>query len=203
LAAAIRADNLPWNPAVIALLPFPSILNMMARDMNWTQQLGTAVLNQRAGVMDAVQRLRRQAYNYGYLQSNPYVYVRDVGATSQLSPSTLNISMFQSTTRRSYSSRPVLDLRLLGPYALVRRSSWEQPSTPGAGLRLVSCGDATTSSSTTLPGTGYGSIVGSTCIRMRTSGSDHLDPSVILKFTECPSGTNMTTARYNHRSCRY
>jgi Protein of unknown function (DUF3300) len=77
LADAIRADNLPWNPAVIALLPFPSILNMMARDMSWTQQLGTAVLNQRGEVMDAVQRLRREALNYGYLQSNPYFYIHD------------------------------------------------------------------------------------------------------------------------------
>lgn len=77
LAAAIRADNLSWDPAVIALLPFPSILNMMARDMSWTQQLGTAVLNQREDVMEAVQRLRRQAFQYGYLKSNPYAYVRN------------------------------------------------------------------------------------------------------------------------------
>jgi Protein of unknown function (DUF3300) len=77
LADAIRADNLPWDPDVIALLPFPSILRMMAQDMNWTQQLGTAVLNQRAAVMDAVQRMRRQAYNYGYLRPNEYVSVRD------------------------------------------------------------------------------------------------------------------------------
>jgi hypothetical protein len=81
LAQAIRADNLNFDPSVMALLPFPSVLDYMARYMGWTQALGNAVLAQRDQVMDAVQRLRRQAYDYQYLQSNTYqrVYV-DQGA---------------------------------------------------------------------------------------------------------------------------
>ena len=61
LNQAMLADNLPWDPSVLALLPFPSVLDMMAQDPNWTGQLGNAVLGQRAEVMDAVQRLRRRA----------------------------------------------------------------------------------------------------------------------------------------------
>jgi hypothetical protein len=72
LARAIQEDNLPWDPSVMALLPFPSVLDQMARDMGWTQQLGNAVLAQRGDVMDAVQRMRQRAYDYGYLRSNPY-----------------------------------------------------------------------------------------------------------------------------------
>lgn len=72
LARAIQDDNLPWDPSVIALLPFPSVLNYMAQYMSWTQELGNAVLAQRGDVMDAVQRMRQEAYNYGYLQSGPY-----------------------------------------------------------------------------------------------------------------------------------
>jgi hypothetical protein len=72
LALAIQQDNLPWDPSVLALLPFPSVLNMMAQDPAWTQQLGDAVLAQRPDVMDAVQRMRQQAYNYGYLRPTPY-----------------------------------------------------------------------------------------------------------------------------------
>ncbi len=64
---------------MIALLPFPSVLNQMANNMGWTQQLGNAVLAQRGDVMDAVQRARQQAYNYGYLRSNPYTRVVYVG----------------------------------------------------------------------------------------------------------------------------
>jgi hypothetical protein len=75
LSAAITDDQLPWDPSVQALLPFPSVLEMMSRDMGWTQQLGDAVLADRGAVMDAVQRLRRQASSYGYLRSNPQVVV--------------------------------------------------------------------------------------------------------------------------------
>ena len=86
LSAAIQADNLPWDPSVLALLPFPSVLDMMARDPNWTGQLGNAVLVQRADVMDAVQRLRRQAYGYGYLASNSDVDVVDQGGYVEIQP---------------------------------------------------------------------------------------------------------------------
>jgi hypothetical protein len=72
LAAAIQEDRLPFDPSVIALLPFPNVLNYMANNMGWTQQLGSAVLAQRNDVMDAVQQDRAQAYNYGYLRSGQY-----------------------------------------------------------------------------------------------------------------------------------
>jgi hypothetical protein len=75
LAGAIQADQLPFDPSVLALIPFPQVLNMMASDMGWTQALGNAVLTQRNDVMDAVQRERQKAYNYGYLRSNPYEQV--------------------------------------------------------------------------------------------------------------------------------
>jgi hypothetical protein len=86
LSAAISADNLPWDPSVLALLPFPSVLDMMARDPNWTGQLGNAVLAQRADVMDAIQGLRRQAYGYGYLASNSDVDVVDNGGYIEIQP---------------------------------------------------------------------------------------------------------------------
>ncbi len=75
LAAAIQGDQLPWDPSVQALLPFPSVLEMMASDMNWTTQLGNAFLAQQLDVMDAVQRMRQQAQRFGYLRSNGQVVV--------------------------------------------------------------------------------------------------------------------------------
>jgi hypothetical protein len=86
LSAAITADNLPWDPSVLALLPFPSVLDMMARDPDWTGQLGNAVLVQREDVMDAIQRLRRQAYGYGYLASNSDIDVIDQGGYIEVQP---------------------------------------------------------------------------------------------------------------------
>lgn len=75
LASAIQADQLPWDPSVQALLPFPSVLDMMSSDMNWTTQLGNAFLAQQPDVMDSVQRNRRKAYDFGYLRSNAQVMV--------------------------------------------------------------------------------------------------------------------------------
>lgn len=75
LARAIAEDHLPWDPSVQALLPFPSVLEMMASDMNWTSELGNAFLAQQQDVMDAVQRMRKKAKDYGYLNTNAQVVV--------------------------------------------------------------------------------------------------------------------------------
>jgi hypothetical protein len=75
LAEAIQADQLPWDPSVQALLPFPSVLDMMARDIDWTTDIGNAFLAQQQDVMDAVQRLRRHARDYGYLRTGPQIIV--------------------------------------------------------------------------------------------------------------------------------
>ena len=75
LADAITADQVPWDPSVQALLPFPSVLEMMASDMGWTTSLGNAFLAQQQDVMDAVQRERKEAQGYGYLRSNGQIVV--------------------------------------------------------------------------------------------------------------------------------
>src|ERR1700726_4307537 len=70
LAQAIEADHLWWDPSVQALLPFPSVLDMMASDMNWTRQMGDAFLAQQQDVMDAVQRERQLVVGGG-----PYITI--------------------------------------------------------------------------------------------------------------------------------
>ena len=75
LAGAIEGDQLPWDPSVQALLPFPAVLHMMASDMNWTTDLGNAFLGQQQEVMYAVQRMRQRARDYGYLRTGPQIIV--------------------------------------------------------------------------------------------------------------------------------
>ena len=75
LADSIQADQLPWDPSVQALLPFPSVLDMMASDMPWTTAIGNAFLAQQQDVMNAVQQERAKAEQFGYLRSNGAVIV--------------------------------------------------------------------------------------------------------------------------------
>jgi hypothetical protein len=56
-----------WDPSVVALLQFPSVLAMMSEKLDWTQQLGDAFLGQQADVMDTVQALRQRAMAAGNL----------------------------------------------------------------------------------------------------------------------------------------
>ena len=91
LAQAMQADHLQWDPNIMALLPFPWVLDMMARDPAWTQQLGNAVLTQDSDVMDAVQRMRQRAMGYGYLTSNGCMNVTSSGGYIQILPVDPNV----------------------------------------------------------------------------------------------------------------
>src|SRR5580692_8895607 len=86
LAKAITDDHLPWDPSVQALLPFPSVLDTMSSDMDWTQNLGNAFLAQRQDVMDAVQRMRQKAKDFGYLKSNEQIAVNADGPYVDIEP---------------------------------------------------------------------------------------------------------------------
>jgi hypothetical protein len=75
LADRIQDDQLPWDPSVQALLPFPNVLDSMASDMRWTSDLGNAFLSNQQEVMNSVQRMRQRARDYGYLRSGPQIVV--------------------------------------------------------------------------------------------------------------------------------
>jgi len=59
-----------FTPPIRALVQFPQTIDMMAMEMGWTAELGQAFVADQAGVLDAVQRLRRQAMDVGNLQSS-------------------------------------------------------------------------------------------------------------------------------------
>jgi hypothetical protein len=58
-----------WDPSVMALVPFPSVLEALSARLEWTRHLGGAFVAQRTDVMDAVQRLRQAAMTAGTLKS--------------------------------------------------------------------------------------------------------------------------------------
>ena len=72
---AQMADGQPWDPSVKALTAFPSVLDNMTKNLDWTTQLGNAYYNQPQDVMSAVQADRQQAYDSGKLRSTPQLAV--------------------------------------------------------------------------------------------------------------------------------
>ncbi len=56
-----KLDQMGLDPSIQALARFPDTLRMMDDELDWTNALGAAFLNQQQDVMDAVQRLRVQA----------------------------------------------------------------------------------------------------------------------------------------------
>jgi hypothetical protein len=68
-----------WDPSVQSLTAFPQVLAMMSDRLEWTQQLGDAVLANRQQVMDTVQALRARAEAAGTLQDTDqqHVYTSD------------------------------------------------------------------------------------------------------------------------------
>ena len=68
---AAAANGMDWDPSVKALTAFPSVLDNLARNYNWTSQLGNAYYNQPGDVMNAVQAMRFQAQQSGVLVSTP------------------------------------------------------------------------------------------------------------------------------------
>ncbi len=84
LEAATAKES--WAPSVKTLVFFPSMLAYMNDNLDWTQDLGDAVLGQQADVMDAVQRLRKQAQDAGNLKTTEQQRVEATGETIVVQP---------------------------------------------------------------------------------------------------------------------
>jgi hypothetical protein len=64
-------ETLNAEPAIKALLHYPTVLAMMNNQLDWTQSLGVAFLNQQSDVMNAIQELRHEAQGRGALKTTP------------------------------------------------------------------------------------------------------------------------------------
>jgi hypothetical protein len=65
------AQKQGYDPAFLALVTFPRVLQMMADNIDEYAAIGLAVTANQAGVADSVQRLRAQAYSAGALRTTP------------------------------------------------------------------------------------------------------------------------------------
>src|SRR4030095_2080302 len=60
-----------FGPAMQSLVHFPTVVDMMCQEIDWTRQVGSAFNSDQKSVLDAVQRLRMQAADVGNLKSTP------------------------------------------------------------------------------------------------------------------------------------
>jgi len=58
-----------WDPSVMSLVAFPSVLDMMGQQPDWVQTLGDAFLADPDAVMDTAQSLRKKAKDEGNLET--------------------------------------------------------------------------------------------------------------------------------------
>src|SRR5580765_4451246 len=75
LAEAVAKQ--PWDPSIQAMAPLGDTVKWLAEDIQWVSDLGNAFLAQQQDVMDAVQRLRKQAKEKGVLKSGEQMAVKD------------------------------------------------------------------------------------------------------------------------------
>jgi hypothetical protein len=59
-----------WDPSISALINYPDVVALLNADLDWTQELGDAVLDQQADVLDMIQQIRAEAVSAGYLKSD-------------------------------------------------------------------------------------------------------------------------------------
>ena len=78
-----EAQQAGFGPSVRALLQFPTVVDMMCQNFDWTQQLGSAMNTDQTAVLAAVQRLRGQAVDSGNLKSSPQMKVSTQVVESQ------------------------------------------------------------------------------------------------------------------------
>ncbi len=79
-------DKMDWDLSVKALVPFPQVLAMMDKDLDWTTKLGEAFLAQQKDVMASIQGMRAKAYAKGNLRTTEQQKVVVAGQDIEIQP---------------------------------------------------------------------------------------------------------------------
>ena len=94
----------PWDPSIQSMAALPDVVKRLADDIQWTTDLGNAVLAQQSDVMDAVQRMRAKAQEKGNLKSNDQMKVetkvvenKQVIVVEQAKPDVVYVPSYEPT----------------------------------------------------------------------------------------------------------
>lgn len=145
------ADAESWDPSVKTLVFFPDVLSFMSDNLEWTQDLGDAVLAQQDDVTNAIQKLRQDAQDAGNLETTDQQRVEAEGDTIIVQPADPEIVYVPTYTPSEVYGQSA------PPETTYYPTTYTQPVTP-----VVISDSATTasSSSSSMVNFGVGALVG-------------------------------------------
>jgi hypothetical protein len=80
------AENNAWDPSVIALVAFVNVLQRLHDDIQWTQTVGDAFLEDEQRVLQTVQALRHDAQSANSFSNMPHMRVSQVNQQIIIEP---------------------------------------------------------------------------------------------------------------------
>jgi len=90
-----------WDESIRSLLNYPEVISMMSQDLDWTQDLGEAVVDQQADVLKAVQAFRAKAASAGNLKTDDKQIITQDKGTIQIvpaDPEVIYVPQYQPST---------------------------------------------------------------------------------------------------------
>ena len=128
-------DTQNWDPTVKALGRFPSIVQKMNENLDWTNELGEAFIEQPNDVADVIQDLRALAQKSGALTTTPQQTVttsqvnnRDVIVIEPSAPDQIYVPTYTEAVYNPVGSAVAAGLLTFGTAvavgAIVNNSSW-------------------------------------------------------------------------------
>lgn len=99
-----------WDDSVVALTNYPEVLELMNEDLDWTWQLGEAVVAQQTDVIQAVEAFRDRAYAAGNLKSDEFQVITEEDGVIEISPAkedVIYVPYYEPERVVVYQPRPV------------------------------------------------------------------------------------------------
>jgi len=118
-----------WDESIRNLLNYPEVISMMSQDLDWTQDLGEAVVSQQGDVLKAVQAFREKASAAGNLKSDDKQIVVKENNVIQIvpaDPEVIYVPQYQPSTVVVYQPAPPPPVYYPMPYP-----SYYYPYPPG------------------------------------------------------------------------
>jgi len=122
-------DN--WDDSVKSLVNYPEVVKRMSTDLDWTADLGEAVVADQGAVLDAVQAFRRKVQSAGNLKSDDkqvVVVEKEIIKIEPADPQVIYVPQYTPSSVVVYSAAPVYGY-YPAPYP-----SYYYPYAPGAAL---------------------------------------------------------------------